>query len=166
MSKIDSFYGDEIYILCADEDRETHGLLKIFERLSRLQGYMATLNVDQAKELRVLHGILTPARYLPSSLRGKSSFLVIQNRTDAEKGLVFETTSSCVGDLAGDISSVVENAGSIALTDFDSIDDLAILWGYEVQICLTIDEDELDEEALDGCIAISAEVKEIAEGGY
>jgi len=166
MARLNAYHSDEVYIVCADEDLDTHGVLMVFERLSRLQGYMSTLNVDHAKQLRVLHGILAPARYLPSSLRGKTPFLIIQSRTDLEKGMAFEVTSSTVDDLAADISSVVENAGTIALADFEGVDDMSILWGYEVRICLTIDEDELDEEALDGCIAISAEVKEIAEGGY
>jgi hypothetical protein len=163
MSKLNTYYGDEVYVLCADEDQETSGPLRVFDRLSQLQAHMTKLNVARANQLRVIHGILTPAEFLPSSLRGKTPYLVVQNVDDADKGMVFEATSSTVEDLAADIQSVLLNAATYAI-GAEGIDDLHILWGYEISICLSVDEDDIDEEALDGCIAISAEVKEIGEG--
>lgn len=168
MIDLTKHFGKEVYVLCSDED-SGDTMLKIYERLSQLQGGMVELHVGSAHRLRVLHGVMCPANVLPSGFRSRTPYLVIPIPDDSpqagkpgESGRVLESTASSVLDLARDLQGILHVKET---RDLD-LSKTGVLYGYEIGICLSVVEDDVDEETIETCKEIFKEVEGIkkAEG--
>jgi len=156
---LDDYLNDELFIVCGDEDQEGGTEMYLFSEIANVQAHLLTMTPSIDSDTRLIHGILTRAEFLPKRMRGKTAFLIIENANDPEKGVVTETAACSVEDLAKDIQSVLARGQEFIA--FNGIDALFILYGYELELSLTVDPYTLDEEVIDDCIAISVEVKEI-----
>jgi hypothetical protein len=165
-TKIEQYSGEEIFIICSATSDSPFGVLRVFD------GFIGPVQVIQAlseytlaetPDLRVLHGVLRSAEFLPQSLRSVTAYLVVENKTMEEMGVVIESSADTPEQLAAELSTVLENIDGLDLGGAESIDDLFILYGYEVDICLTIDKESIDEEVIDRAIAISEEAEKTKE---
>ena len=151
----------EIYLLCGPEDDNDGSEHFFSESLGSLIQQMKTLSPTLDQGARVIHGILTPAEYLPSSLRGKTAFVIFEDPSDKNKSVVFESSSMDCSEIAEDITTVMDHGGQFS-TVLD-IDNTFIMYGYELSVCLAVDEDDIDEETIDTCKKIVNDVQRTAE---
>lgn len=156
------FLDEEVYLIGVEDDMLDGGPLRAFGSLEELVYYMKEeVNPTTDSELHVLHGILSSADTLPGDLKGKNAFVVIEDSEIEDAGLImsdsFENTKSLVN-----IIERTENKplGVITLVNIDNI---YVLYGYELKIVMTVDEDDVDEEIIDVCKEVAGEAEESRE---
>jgi hypothetical protein len=154
---IEKFIGEEVFIVapdetCMDDDQssEMHVTGNFMELVEDLQGKGET-----DLPLRVVNGILTTARNIPNDLFGKNPWLVVVNPLDPDIGYLIELYVDNSDDVAEAIERIIDEGRGLM-----DIDDIFILYGYELNICLAVNEDELDEDSIETCkkIATKAEM--------
>lgn len=163
---ISNFCGEEVFVTCSVVEAAGHGELQIFPSfrgMLDLSEHLSGIAADSGTDIRVLHGLLLPAVHLPASLRGVTPFLVVQSKTNDNMGFVIESCANTVENFAADLVGLLKNGASMGYEDADDIDDLYVLYGYELQVVLKVEEEELDDEIINRCLAIQGEVEEIAE---
>jgi len=162
--------GMEVYVVAGDESAKTD--VEIHDNYTTMLEYLSLLNPEEHFSTKVYHGVLMPATVLPESLKGKSCFILALEMTYKKsvavlEGYVFE--SDCDGDidiLATEIEQMIHTNEYTADMRID-IEDIFVLYGYELETCLSINPDSIDEEVVDTCKGISEELKalELGSGG-
>lgn len=149
---------DEIFLVSNAEDEDA-GPIYMFDSVDDLEQHLSSLTPSIDACVRVLHGVLTTAEYLPPDFRGKTSFVVCVDPDDATNTSVVESGAAAASELAEEIESYLSSG--FALPTLPDIDDIFILYGYEVSTCLSINLDEIDDEALDTCKMVADAAREI-----
>jgi hypothetical protein len=155
---IKNLVGEEVFIVTSSEEEEG----EIFASNSMLGAidFMRNLNPAVDSDTRVFHGILSSAEILPGSFKSKSVFIIFINPEEVDSGYVTEFGGDTPEELADEIESMVENSG-LLFSNTVCIDDMLILYGYQLQTSLCIDEDGIDEEVIYTCRKIYDEVEDI-----
>ena len=148
----------EVFVVCGDEDQDV-GPLFIADNWDDLDVHLKSLIPDVDAGTRVFHGIVTPAQFLPDNMYGKSAFVICQDPDDPEKGCVVEASCDTSDELAEDISKTLDYGAIHLFTSELDIEDIFILYGYQIQTCICCDEDELDEEVIEACEMIGTQVE-------
>jgi hypothetical protein len=154
---IAQYIGKEVFLVVGSEDEEASDI-GVFETWGDLVEHLKTLTPTSDPETRVFHGMLTIGEFLPISFRGKSAYVICLDPCENSKGCVVESSSSGPEGLAEEISSVMRLGGQISDTKID-IDDIYILYGYQLEICLSINDDDIDEEVISTCKEIANEIE-------
>ena len=110
--------------------------------------------------LRIANGVLTNATSIPDNLYGKTPWLIISNPVDDDMGYLVELYVDNPDDIAEAIERIIDESSG-----FIDIDDVFILYGYELNVCLAINEDEIDEDTIEICKSIAAEAEKMTEHG-
>lgn len=128
--------------------------------------YLKRLSPNLDYETTILHGVLTKASTIPKNLRSKKAYIIIEDIYDQSQARVIEAGIQTDEELANKISLIVGNKNTISIPlqqrtyDVDvEIDDLYILYGYEIPIILSLDEELLDEQIIDSCQKIADDAK-------
>jgi len=126
-----------------------------------LLNHLKTKNVSINSDLRVLHGMLTSARSIPKDFKDRQPFLLIRDPEDNERGVLLDADSDGCKELASEIEKVL-GSEEIA-TFFIDIEHVYILYGYELSLVLSVDEDDLDEEIIIDCIEVGDAARKLNE---
>lgn len=146
----------EVFVICNDEDSEGGEMVfEVFERLSELQGFMATLDTQDVDSLKVINGVICTAEFLPDNFHGCTPHLIL---IDELCNKIVEISVSSTQQLASELETVWAAKENFNIT---SISDILILYGYEIKICLSIDEDSIDEEVSLRCKNISLKIEKM-----
>jgi hypothetical protein len=160
--KFDEFLYKEVFVVGPDNDANTAKETHIFENFEDLMQHMKTLSIEDDADMRILHGYLTPAEVLPSSIRNKSVFIITTDEDDDQDTAITEVEPALgVEKLADEIKDIVKDGLTISFTT--NIDSTFLLYGYEINKILAPDDDDLDEEALSTCKKIAEEVEKIRD---
>lgn len=171
----------EIFLAYNEEgNNNQHGAsVEIFvtTELMTMVEYLRRLTTSLDYDIVVLHGILTKASSIPKNLRGKKAYIILEDIYNADQALILEVGTQSDKGLAEKINALIEGKGGSLpslpwrnyAVDVD-IEDVFILYGYEVSVILSLDEEELDEEIIDTCkkiaddaATINKHVKQIME---
>jgi len=134
--------GKEIYLLhfivdmqdVTDDDGFAY--VEVFHSLSDLNEYLGSMFYDEDDEVRIFHGFIFSARVLPDIQKPTvSAFIICEDS-------IIETE---LPKLPEDISNILNNSRNT----IDSIDDLYVMYGYEMETVLTAVEDALTNAMLD-----------------
>ena len=161
---MDRYINKEVFVVI-DSKEEEPGDIKIVEGwdsvLEELNGYTTT-----DEDVRVFHGVLTLGEYIPKSLRGKSAFVLCIDPMDSDRGCIIESMKDDSEGLADAVETAIKyNSpfyGQLSHVALD-IDDVYILYGYQIQTCLAIRDDDIDEEVIDVCKRISEETETLGK---
>jgi hypothetical protein len=154
-----SLVGEEVFITAASEE-EDEGEIFVTTSLFGLLDHMGNLSASTDSETRVFHGVLSTAEVIPESFKNKSVFLVFINPNEVDRGYVAESGSGSPDELAVEIEGIIGQCDLLFNGDV-SIDDMFILYGYQIEVCLCVKEDSIDEEAIYTCKKIYDEVEDI-----
>lgn len=160
---IEEYLGGEVYVI-APGDEMTSDNVRIARTWTELQTAMKKLDLLLESECRVFNGFITPATYLPSSFKGKVPFIIVFNENDPEEGMVIESTSYTPEEMATEITEVVRTLGGTAMPFNVRINNIFILYGYQLKPCLSVDEEDIDEEILSCCEDIAKSATEVGKG--
>jgi hypothetical protein len=153
---ISQYIGKEVFIVIGSEDDET-GDINAFEDWGSLMEFLKKLTPTVDPETRVFHGILTPGEFIPSSFHGKSAFIVCIEPCEDSKGNIIESTGESPTGLAEEIVNIM-NIGGPASGMKINIEDIYVLYGYQLETCLSVDDDDIDEEIIAVCSEIASEI--------
>lgn len=150
-----------VYVVGVDGARNT-GDIEICESFQELNDYLCTLNTVIETDILVLHGVITSAKYIPAEI-GKHVYIIVQDPEDKACGCIYETDYPDSDDLVALITGLVK-AGDDHYKMVD-IDDIFVLYGYELNTGYVVDAEELDEEVYEECKAVAKRVKEVLPDG-
>jgi hypothetical protein len=159
--KLKDLVKKEVFVVCGDED-EDRGEIFITNNWDDLLTHMKTLSPGIDSSTRVFHGIIYSAEFLPNSFNKENVYVIFQDPEDDQQGFVTEADTSSVSGVADDIASLVEGQ---AMNVFDAdltIDNVFLLYGYQLQTCMAVDEDEIDDQIIEACEEIVDEADEVA----
>ena len=157
-NNFDDLLHKEVFVLGPDEEINSSEETLMFETFEGLIEHMKTISVSMDVDFRILHGYLTSATTLPSTMRGKKAYIIAERILNQGETKITEIESSArLEGLSREITEIV--ADILNETDIDHI---YILYGYEINIVLAPDEEALDDEIRETCKEISKEVERIA----
>jgi len=152
----------EVYVVGPDSVVSDGGELTICSSFEDLLNYLKTKNVSINSDLRVLHGVLTSAKSIPKTFKNKQPFILLKDPEANDHGVMLDpdVDNDC-NELATEIERMLgsEEAASF----FFEIDDVYILYGYELSLTLSIDEDDLDEDIIKDCLEVSQAARKLNE---
>lgn len=150
---IKDYINKEVYVVGADSVSCVCEEIKIFLSFEELINHLKTKNLEINNDLRVIHGVLTSAKTIPADLRGRQAFIVLLDPAVEDQGMLFDSSSdNNFRDLAEEVESLVDSEDADFLC---TIDDIFIVYGYEMPLTLAVDEDDLDEEIIESCLEIA-----------
>lgn len=157
-TNFNDYEGEAVFVIGTEVLHDV-GELVIYESFPELNEHLKLLSPFSEPNILVLHGILTSANYIPGEI-GRHIYLLVQDPEDEEAGCIYET--ECRADinlLSGLISDII--AGNDCPYDNAAIDNIFILYGYELNTAYSVHEDEIDEEAIETCQKTAKQVKKV-----
>jgi hypothetical protein len=156
MSKI---VGKEVYVITESSDFES-GETIVVDSWPGLQAELQKSSPAISGDvLQVFHGYLTPALSLPGSFKGAAAFVVVFDPHDPSQAVVYESAGEDGVSIAAEIEQLL--SGEASGEDEDGmcidIDHTFILYGYQLETCITVAEDEVDEEKIEKCETVAKE---------
>lgn len=147
---------EEVYVVAPDSNASASGYVKVFKSFEDLLAHLKSKNPGLTSDLRVVHGVLTPAEVIPSDMRERLAFLVIEDPTKPGDGILLDAdVDNDYKELAERIEEVLENED---VADFYfEVEDIFIMYGYELNLVLSVNEDELEEKTIEVCKEIAAD---------
>ena len=147
----------EVFVLGPDEDVALSTETLMFETFEALAEHMKTMPVSMDDDLRILHGYLTSAKTLPSIMRGKKAYIIIEDSDNQGETKIVEVEPSArIEGLSQEITEIIKD--DFNMTDIDHV---YVLYGYVINIILAPDDEDLDDEVKETCEEISKEVEQI-----
>lgn len=160
---IDKYLYKEVYVVGTDSTVSDGGTLMVCGSLEDLMEYLRTKSIGIDYDLRVVHGVLTSAKSIPKDLKDRQAFILLVDKSADDYGIMLDSdTENNFNELGEEIEKVLVSE-EIA-TFFYEIDNVYILYGYEMSLCLTVDEDEIDENIIEDCLVIAEQAKKLKEG--
>lgn len=148
----------EVYVVGADNQLTVTGELNLYLSFEDLLAYLKTKNVSINSDLRVLHGVLTPAKIIPKDLKDRQPFIILQDSMIYDQGIIIDSDNN-YDELAQEIEEALSNEETAQY--FFEIDNVFILYGYEISLTLSADEDDIDESIIADCLLISDNAKKL-----
>lgn len=149
---LDSSIGDEVIIICPKAEDFANvliGSVEICDQMVEIVDSLLEYPAIDSLDYGVLHGVLTEASSLPASIpKGVKVFLLIMDE-GFEVGGAFELKSNNIRTIAEEIRCLV--IGSDTEDIAVAIEQIYVIYGYEMKLMLTIDESTTDDEVLASC---------------
>jgi len=144
--------GQEVFVIASDEQShnaaDTSREFHICDSIEDLREKMKDLEVQDVDELRVVHGVLTHAAALPPDLKDRTAFVLVASPLDDEDGFMVESGDT-LEHVEESVRELIEH-GIGYCYDLE-IEQIFVVYGYELTIVLSINDDDIDEETLDSC---------------
>lgn len=158
---------EEVFVIFTDYDTTVD--IVVVKALNEALDYLRMLEPEDHFETKVLHGVFAPADVVPSDLHDNDCYLIVLVPNCGINGVgmrgdVFET--DCAANpslLAAEIENIV-NKNDRSLVFSPDIEDVYVLYGYEADLGLCINQDTIDEEKADSCKKVVQEAMRIREG--
>lgn len=160
---MDHLIGQEVFVVTGAEEEDTSEIF-VTDNRDNLNEHLMLKQPDIDGDTRVFHGVLAPAEFLPNSFHGKSTFIICVHPSKLSGGCVVEGADS-PSELASEIETMIHSCSLFTIGDRIRIDQVYILYGYQLGLGLTINEDEIDEEIVFSCSIIADEAAEV-ENNY
>lgn len=156
------FLHDEIFVVGTDHTVTAAGELIVCESFEELLTHLRTKNVSVNSDLRIVHGVLTSAKSIPKDLKSRQPFIILKDPSSPDYGIILDSdTDDDYNELASEIESVL--ASEEIASFFFEIDNVYILYGYELTLTLAVDEDDLAEEIISDCLEIGEAARKLSE---
>lgn len=159
---LDMFEGKEVFLAGIDGDLEDNGEMAVFGSFLELNDYISILSPLTEPNLVVIHGILTSARYIPSEPY-KNAYIVVKSPTEFGSGCMYETNELNADEMSKEVENLFTIDSQCPYNDI-TIDDIYILYGYELNLGFSISPDEIDLEAINSCEEVALVAKEMRIG--
>ena len=163
MYEITSLIGQEIFVIGPDTQLTNGGELRIFEDFNEVSDFLINKDAKLTTDLRALHGVLATAEVIPANLRGSTVFILIRNPESKDEGILLESSADCGQELADEIKAIMAEPDEFTNFEYE-IDDVFLLFGYEMSIVLTLDEKDVNNKFLDLGDVIYKDIEQLIDG--
>jgi len=147
----------EVYVVGVDNTTSPSGELRVYDSFEKLLTHLRMKNISVCSDLRVVHGVLTSAKSIPKNRRGRGAFILLEDPETSEHGILLDSDSDDCVELASEIERAL--VGPETASFFFTIDHVYILYGYELNVGLSVDEDEIHEDFIADCMLIAEVAK-------
>ena len=114
---------------------------------------------------KVFHGVLTSASHIPINFFSKEAYVLIMDPDDLTHGVFSESECTDGKTLATNIEQIVNERTDIDRQFMVTIDNTFIFYGYEIQTCLSISDEDIDEETIETCKRIAEQIHAVGGEG-
>ena len=142
----------DIFLIAGDED-VTEGPIFMFSNIDDVEEHLRDLTPSLDGCIKLLHGSLAKADYLPADFHNRTPFVICVDPDDPTNSFVIESGASSPAELAEEIETFLTTGGSFAT--IPDIDDIHIFYGYEIGTCLQPIEEDIDDEAIETCCLVA-----------
>ena len=159
---MDAYVGKVVYALgyTLSANKESISNIEVFNNRRQLKRVFSRNSAAVLGEISLLHGILTRASSIPDKITGDVDiFLLVPNANDDFEGYIVQCISikylqQVVEALVrGAVEDGIEYIDEIIdiTTDIDvqEIDELYVLYGYEIALQYSFSDEDIDEEIID-----------------
>lgn len=154
--------GEEVFVVGIDNVIVNSGPLDIFSSYEEVIDHLNGLNPIVDSDTKIVHGVLTSAEILPDTFDDVKPFIIIKDPDDGEIGSIIEIEDDDkVEDLADRITDLVAGVGNVEVACLPEIDDIFVLYGYEIDVVLSITEDSMDEQQIETGKKVFDSIEEI-----
>jgi len=167
---LDKSIGIEIFVVA--EDEANFADIELHTDYMDMIEYLSLLSPEEHQTTKVYHGILMPGSILPSEIKeGVNCYVMALEMTYRQhvavlKGYVYE--SDCESDVEGlakDIEDMI-NTNEYTASMRTTIDDVFVLYGYELELCLSVNADSVkNDEVMEKCKEVAGEVQQVKAAG-
>ncbi|TET61132.1 MAG: hypothetical protein E3J47_05860 [Candidatus Stahlbacteria bacterium] len=146
---------EEVYIVGVDTAVTPSGELVVCSSYEQLLSHLRTKNISICSDLRVIHGVLTSAKSIPRDLRNQQAFIVVMDQENHSHGVILDSESDDdYKELAYEVRSLLK--GNESANFLYDIDQMFILYGYELSIVMSVDEDDIEtDDTIETCKSIA-----------
>ena len=161
---ITEMLGKEVFVLASDETYHAATCVSrqffIFDSIEDLRDKLSEISANEADDLKLVHGVLSSASVLPLDFDDRTAYVIVANPLEDEDCFLVEG-----GDTTKHIEEEVTDVMKFGIGDFfhAGIEDVFVLYGYEIPIGLGVPDDELDEEIIDSCLKVAHDVNELEQ---
>jgi len=135
---------EEVYIVGVDTTLTPSGEVVVCDSYEQLLNHLKTKNISICSDLRVIHGVLTSAKSIPKDLKNQQAFIVVMNQENYSHGSIIDSESDDDYEaLAYEVRSLLKSWNERTGFFFE-MDQIFILYGYELNIVMSVDEDDVD----------------------
>jgi hypothetical protein len=142
----------DIFLVAGDEDGEL-GPIFMFNNITDVEEHLRELTPSLDNYIRLLHGSLAKADYLPADFHNRTPFVICVDPDNPINAFVIESGAASPSELAEEIEIFLKTGGTFAT--IPDIDDIHIFYGYEISTCLQPVEEDIDEEAIETCCMVA-----------
>lgn len=154
---LNKYENDEVYLLGVDSMSDT-GELAAYDFFIGLKEHLSIIAPDTEPGLVALHGMLTSAKFIPGEIPDVKVWIILQNPSNKEEGCVIEASADGGVDMVAEEIEILLN-GPKCPVDNITIDNVFLLYGYELNLGYGINEDEIDDDKLKICKEVVVEAK-------
>lgn len=153
--KLSSAVGREILLLHDDDEESGNVACFVANSFNMLASYMKeTLCSNADQNIRVIHGVLTKANFIPKNIHNKTAYVIAEDPLCYNNISIDEASVSTTEGISDDITQLFKYGGVFEIPV--KIENIYILYGYELSVYPIIDEDDVDEETISTCIKIAS----------
>jgi hypothetical protein len=149
---MDEYLYKEVYVVGTDNMVSASGELVVCSSFEKLLDHLKTKNISINSDLRVIHGVLTSARSIPKDFKNKQPFIMLKDPDKENYGVLLDADGDSCDELGEEIEMTLASEDTAAF--FFEIEHVYILYGYEMSLVMSVDEDDLDEDAIECCMEI------------
>jgi hypothetical protein len=157
---MEQYRNQEVFIVTGSEEDDRSELF-VTDKREMVDEYLLLKDPSIDDDVRVFHGVLTTAEFLPSSFHGKSAFLVINCPDKLDQGCVVEAGET-PDEVSNEIEAILESADPLTYGDL-SIDYIFLLYGYQLGLGMAINEDDIDDEVIFSAEVIADETMDVED---
>lgn len=160
---IEDFVGEEVYIfteMSTSVFNLSFGNIFINNYVVEIASYAADCKLNDDKNMGAIHGIIQPATYIPEDIVDIQVYVLVSDETGQFAATLPMSEGTTADTLANTISSLVSGFdGDLPIP----IEQIFIVYGYELPVRLLVDEDDADDEKFEQCKRASAAAAGIKE---
>ena len=155
---VDFISADPVTYIAAPGE-EVVGAIVAFDDLEELKEYIIDLDF-YSEEVSIYYGACLPATVIPEDTMDRSIYLIILDENNI-KGYITGVECEDSEELAKCITKIINNE-PVHNTKAD-IDHIFILYGEEIQLRLTVADEDIDESVVEDCKKIRHGAEELAD---
>jgi hypothetical protein len=142
-------FSDEIvFILCASGTYDDNGMMEVFRDIEELNRKLVEYSEEELEDYRVLHGLLASVKVIPKDFCGLFPYLVVEDLMEPGQGTVVESDADVPQELTVQIEKALSKVSDSDPDVEYTIDDIFVLYGYELTLTQTANLQEQDRIAL------------------
>ncbi len=162
---VQDFLNSEVFVVSTGEFRSS---LYMFSDYDYLCTFINNISVVEGKNTQIHHGILCRADILPLNFnRQKPYIIMFDDDSEGISGVVIDAAVNNMSDLATEIeNAAMYNSvdARMQITSNENISNIFILYGYQINIKLAVDMEDLDEESIDSSKGVCDGIEQIRKG--
>lgn len=154
--------GKNIFIIGAksdDTENMAFGPMEVTSFIVEIVDQLLEYTVADHSDYMVIHGTLCKLQAIPAEIpAGVTPYILVMDEQQVIGGILALPTDASAVEIASVVQSLVVGADDCCSIP---IEQLYVVYGYELEMKLTIDEDSTDDKLIDKCQDVATDTFEL-----